>query len=103
MSSYASYCQRQAADRAQRARLASSPDIKAYHRRLGLQWVKLAEKARVARGRNRKVSTTLRDAPAATAAQEPAKSVAAERLPKIRRACRNIALAATVLLIFLWW
>jgi hypothetical protein len=101
MSSYASYCQRQAADCARRAKLASSSDIKAYHRRLGLQWVKLGEKARVAGGRTREVSITLRDAPAGTAAQQPAKSVAAEH--PIRRACHNIALASTVLMICLWW
>jgi hypothetical protein len=50
MSSYARYCDRQAAECARRARLASSPDVKAYHQRLGLQWRKLTEKARAARG-----------------------------------------------------
>ena len=50
MSSYARYCQTQATHCARRAKLASSPDVKAYHRRLGLQWLKLAEKARVASG-----------------------------------------------------
>jgi hypothetical protein len=49
MSSYASYCQAQAAECARRARLASSPDIAEERRNLGLRWLKLAEKARAAR------------------------------------------------------
>jgi hypothetical protein len=50
MSSYARYCDRQASECARRARLASSPDIKAYHQRLVLQWLKLTEKARAGGG-----------------------------------------------------
>lgn len=49
MSSYARYCQRQAVECARRARMASSPDVAAYQRALGLRWVKLAQKER-ARG-----------------------------------------------------
>jgi hypothetical protein len=45
MSSYARYCRDQAAECARRARLASSPEVVARCRRLGLQWVKLAQKA----------------------------------------------------------
>ena len=45
MSSYANYCQDQAADCARRARLASSPEIVAYCRTLELRWLKLAEQA----------------------------------------------------------
>jgi hypothetical protein len=52
MSSYARYCHSQAAECARRAKLAISPDVKAYHQRLGLQWLKLTEKARAAGERN---------------------------------------------------
>jgi hypothetical protein len=45
MSSYASYCQDQAANCARRARLASSPEIVSYCRRLELCWLKLAKQA----------------------------------------------------------
>ena len=45
MSFYATYCQDQAAECAQRARLASSPEIVAYCRTLELRWLKLAEQA----------------------------------------------------------
>src|SRR5437016_4033040 len=45
MSSYANYCQDQAAACARRARLASSPEIVAYCRTLELRWLKLAEQA----------------------------------------------------------
>ena len=45
MSSYARYCQSQAAECARRAKLASSPDVAADRRELGLRWLKLAEKA----------------------------------------------------------
>ena len=45
MSSYATYCQDQAADCARRARLATSPDIAAYYQGLGLRWGRLAEQA----------------------------------------------------------
>jgi hypothetical protein len=48
MSSYARYCQSQAAECARRAKLASSPDVAADRRELGLRWLKLAEKARAA-------------------------------------------------------
>src|SRR5689334_10593781 len=57
---YITYCQRQASDCARRARLASSPEIKAYHRHLGLRWIKLAEKARVSGSRTGSVTCTLR-------------------------------------------
>ena len=50
MSSYARYCQRQAVECARRARMASTPDIAAYHRELGLRWVKLAQKERAGGG-----------------------------------------------------
>jgi hypothetical protein len=46
MSSYASYCQDQAADCARRARLASSLEIVAYCRRLEFRGLRLAEEAR---------------------------------------------------------
>jgi hypothetical protein len=46
MSSYARYCRDQAAECARRARMASSPEIAAERRDLGLKWLKLAEKAR---------------------------------------------------------
>ena len=39
MSSYATYCQDQAADCARRARLASSPEIVAYRRSLEVRWL----------------------------------------------------------------
>jgi len=45
MSSYASYCQDQAADCVRRARLASSPEIVAHCRSLELRWLKLAAQA----------------------------------------------------------
>jgi len=45
MSSYASYCQDQAADCARRARLARSPEIVVYCRGLELRWRRLAEQA----------------------------------------------------------
>ena len=45
MSSYATYCQDQAADCARRARLARSPEIAAYCRSLELRWIRLAEQA----------------------------------------------------------
>jgi hypothetical protein len=45
MSSYASYCQDQATACARRARLASSPEIVAYCRRLEFRWLSLAEQA----------------------------------------------------------
>jgi hypothetical protein len=45
MSSYASYCQDQAADCARRARLARSPEMVAYCRSLELRWRRLAEQA----------------------------------------------------------
>jgi hypothetical protein len=45
MSSYASYCQDQVTDCARRARLASSAEVAAYWRCLGLRWLRLAEQA----------------------------------------------------------
>jgi hypothetical protein len=45
MSSYASYCRNQAAECARRARLASSPEVAAERRNLGVRWLKLAERA----------------------------------------------------------
>src|SRR5262245_29665924 len=45
MSSYASYCEDQAADCARRARLARSPEMVAYCRSLELRWRRLAEQA----------------------------------------------------------
>jgi len=45
MSSYARYCRDQAAECARRARLARSPEVVERCRRLGLQWLKLAQKA----------------------------------------------------------
>jgi hypothetical protein len=45
MSSYANYCQDQAANCARRARLASSPEIVAYCRSLELRWLRLAKQA----------------------------------------------------------
>jgi hypothetical protein len=46
MSSYAKYCQEQAAECARRAKLASSPEVAADRRNLGMRWLRLAEKAR---------------------------------------------------------
>jgi hypothetical protein len=46
--SYVKYCQVQAAECARRAKLASSPELAAERRLLGLRWLKLAEKARAA-------------------------------------------------------
>jgi hypothetical protein len=48
MSSYARYCRDQAAECARRARLASSPELAAERRNLGLRWLKLAERAQAA-------------------------------------------------------
>jgi hypothetical protein len=45
MSSYAKYCRDQAAECARRLKLASSPEVAANCRTLGLRWLKLAEKA----------------------------------------------------------
>ena len=45
MSSYARYCRDQAAECARRARMASSPEVAAERRELGLKWLKLAETA----------------------------------------------------------
>ncbi|MFL6823014.1 MAG: hypothetical protein ACJ8FA_10630 [Xanthobacteraceae bacterium] len=66
MSSYVMYCLAQAAECARRAKLASSPQIAAERRALGLRWLRLAEKAR-ASGRMRDPSSagqTARLAPA---------------------------------------
>jgi hypothetical protein len=48
MSSYVKYCRDQAAECARRAKLASSPEIAAERRSLGLRWLRLAEKAKAA-------------------------------------------------------
>ncbi|TMK07858.1 MAG: hypothetical protein E6G75_22855 [Alphaproteobacteria bacterium] len=48
MSSYVMYCRAQAAECARRVKLASSPEIAASHRSLGLRWLRLAEKAQAA-------------------------------------------------------
>ena len=45
MSSYATYCQDQAADCARRARLARTPAVETYCRSLELRWLRLAEQA----------------------------------------------------------
>jgi hypothetical protein len=45
MSSYATYCQGQAADCGRRARLARSPEIAVYCRSLELRWMRLAQQA----------------------------------------------------------
>jgi hypothetical protein len=101
---YITYCQRQASDCARRARLASSPEIKAYQRRLGSQWIKLAEKARVGESRTRSVPCTLPCVPG-TAAHCPISDALPNSayLSKVRRACQNIAVVATVIMIFFWW
>jgi hypothetical protein len=44
--SYVKYCKAQAAECARRAKLASSPELAAERRSLGLRWLKLAEKAK---------------------------------------------------------
>jgi hypothetical protein len=65
MSSYVRYCRDQAAECARRAKLASSPQIAAERRSLGLRWLRLAEKAQAAPfGRTSKPDT-------ATAAARP--------------------------------
>jgi hypothetical protein len=46
MSTYRSYCQSQAVECTRRARLAASPEVADYHRKLALEWLKLAEKER---------------------------------------------------------
>jgi hypothetical protein len=40
------YCRAQAAECARRAKLASSPELAAERRNLGLRWLRLAEKAK---------------------------------------------------------
>jgi hypothetical protein len=40
------YCQAQAAECARRAKMASSPELAAERRSLGLRWLRLAEKAK---------------------------------------------------------
>jgi len=45
MSSYVMYCRAQAAECARRAKLASSPELAAERRNLGLRWLRLAQKA----------------------------------------------------------
>lgn len=51
MSSYATYCQDQGIDCARRARLASSPEVATYWRRLGFRWLRLAEQVAATRAR----------------------------------------------------
>jgi len=51
MSSYARYCRDQAAECARRVKLASSPEVAANCRALGLRWLKLAERAERPLGR----------------------------------------------------
>jgi hypothetical protein len=63
MSSYVMYCRAQAAECARRAKLASSPELAAERRDLGLRWLRLAQKAK---------ATPLGRTPAAPA--EPARS-----------------------------
>jgi hypothetical protein len=46
MSSYVMYCRAQAAECARRAKLASSPELAAERRDLGLRWLRLAQKAK---------------------------------------------------------
>lgn len=65
MSSYVTYCQAQAAECARRAKLASSPEVAAERRKLGLRWLRLAEKAKAA-GRIREPSPAVQQ-PARTA------------------------------------
>jgi hypothetical protein len=48
--SHASYCHDQSIDCARRARLASSLEVAAYWRRLGLRWLRLVEQAEGTRG-----------------------------------------------------
>ena len=43
--SYANYCQDQSIDCVRRARLASSPEVAIYWRRLAFRWLRLAEQA----------------------------------------------------------
>ena len=58
MSSYVKYCKVQAAECARRAKLASSPELAAERRSLGLRWLKLAEKAQATPlGRPREVES----------------------------------------------
>ena len=58
MSSYVKYCKAQAAECARRAKLASSPELAAERRSLGLRWLKLAEKAQATPlGRPREVES----------------------------------------------
>jgi hypothetical protein len=51
MSCYATYCQDQGMDCARRARLANSPEVATYWRRLGFRWISLAEHADGTRAR----------------------------------------------------
>ena len=58
MSSYVKYCKAQAVECARRAKLASSPELAAERRSLGLRWLKLAEKAKATPlGRPREVES----------------------------------------------
>lgn len=62
MSSYATYCEDHAADCARRARLATSPEVAIYCRRLGLRWLRLAEQAQGAAAPGWTHDATLRQA-----------------------------------------
>jgi hypothetical protein len=54
------YCRDQAAECARRAKLASSPEIAAHHRSLGLRWLRLAEKAKAKVGKAASAAQTAR-------------------------------------------
>jgi hypothetical protein len=58
MSTYRSYCQSQAVECSRRARLAASADVADRHRKLELEWLRLAEKKR-AKARLRPLPTRL--------------------------------------------
>ena len=49
--SYANYCQDQSIDCVRRVRLASSPEVAIYWRRLAFRWLRLAEQADGTRAR----------------------------------------------------
>src|SRR5262249_61979761 len=68
MSSYARYCRDQAAECARRARLARSPEIVERCRRLGLQWLKLAQKAEAG---SRSTNVFVQRPPAPNASPQP--------------------------------
>jgi hypothetical protein len=59
MSSYAKYCRDQAAECARRVKMASSPEVAASCRELGLRWLKLAEKAERPLGNTSKAAVAI--------------------------------------------